>query len=148
MRLEPRFVETLPDFDEIEAGQLWISHKHRTINLRCPCGCGGLTVLSLHPSRWHVHYDGQALTLCGPTGLCSPAGGSVWANSGCGSHYFIKDNSVQWAGEIEPDRHTEYVQIEQERLLRHQGEARSIRSALNKALRMLVPSRRRSRPDC
>ena len=147
MQLEPHFVEILPDLDEIEAGQLWISHKHRTINLRCPCECGGLTVLSLHPSRWHVHYDGQAVTLCGPAGLCLPEGGSVWANSGCGSHYFIRRNTVAWADNIEPDRHAEYAQIEQERLLGHDQAFRPMRLALNRALRMLVPSRRRNKPS-
>ena len=30
MKLRPIFVEVLPDFDEIQAGELWISHKHRT----------------------------------------------------------------------------------------------------------------------
>ena len=60
MKLRPVFVDVLPDFDAIKAGELWISHKYRTVNLRCPCGCGDLTVLSLHPSRWHVHFDGKS----------------------------------------------------------------------------------------
>ena len=81
MKLRPIFVDVLPEFDAIKAGELWISHKYRTVNLHCPCGCGDLTVLSLHPSRWHVHFDGKSVSLDGPTG------GSVWANSGCGSHY-------------------------------------------------------------
>ncbi len=40
--------------------------------------CGALTVLTIHPSRWQVHFDGKTVSLAGPTG------GSVWANSGCG----------------------------------------------------------------
>ena len=71
--LTPRFVEVLPDTSAIKAGEIWITHKHRTVNLRCPCGCGELTVLSLHPSRWHVYFDGKSVT------LDSPTGGSVWA---------------------------------------------------------------------
>ena len=67
-KLRPIFVEVLPELDEIKAGELWITHKHRTVNLRCPCGCGDLTVLSLHPSRWHVRYDGKSISLDGPTG--------------------------------------------------------------------------------
>ena len=94
MKLRPIFVEVLPDFGLVKVGELWISHKHRTINLRCPCGCGDLTVLSLHPSRWHVHFDGKSVSLDGATG------GSVWAHSGCGSHYFIKKNTVIWANKI------------------------------------------------
>ena len=103
MELRPIFVGLLPDFDTIKAGELWISHKYRTVNLRCPCGCDNLTVLSLHPSRWHVRFDGQSVSLDGPTG------GSVWANSGCGSHYFIRNNVVVWANRINPDRHPEYA---------------------------------------
>ena len=63
MKLRPIFVEVLPELDAIKDGELWISHKHRTVNLRCPCGCGDLTVLSLHPSRWHVHFDGKSVSL-------------------------------------------------------------------------------------
>ena len=66
--LRPIFVEVMPPFDSIKDGELWVSHKHRTINLRCPCGCGELTVLSLHPSRWHVYFDGKSVSLKGPTG--------------------------------------------------------------------------------
>ena len=36
MKLRPIFVDVLPKFDAIKAGELWISHKHRTVNLRCP----------------------------------------------------------------------------------------------------------------
>ena len=110
-KLRPIFVEVLPELDEINAGELWITHKHRTVNLRCPCGCGDLTVLSLHPSRWHVRYDGKSISLDGPTG------GSVWANSGCGSHYLIKENAVIWLDRIDPSRHSEYADIERDRLL-------------------------------
>ena len=38
MKLRPIFVEVLPEFNKIKDGELWISHKHRTVNLRCPCG--------------------------------------------------------------------------------------------------------------
>ncbi len=110
MRLRPAFVEVLPAFEEIEAGQIWISHKHRTVNLRCPCGCEELTVLTLHPSRWHVLFDGKTVSLVGPTG------GSVWANSGCGSHYYIRKNEVIWLEAIDPVRHAEYADAERTRM--------------------------------
>lgn len=111
MRLRPIFVDVLPEFDLIKAGELWISHKYRTVNLRCPCGCGDLTVLSIHPSRWHVHFDGKSVSLHGPTG------GSVWAISGCGSHYTIRRNRVIWADRIDPGRHPKYADAERTRLL-------------------------------
>ena len=111
MKLRPIFVEVMPSFDSIKDGELWISHTHRTVNLRCPCGCGDLTVLSLHPSRWHAHFDGKSVSLKGPTG------GSVWANSGCGSHYVIEDNAVIWLEKVDPSRHSEYAEVERARML-------------------------------
>ena len=124
LKLRPIFVEVLPKLDEIKAGELWITHRHRTVNLRCPCGCGDLTVLSLHPSRWHVHYDGKFVSLDGPTG------GSVWANSGCGSHYLIKENAVIWLDKIDPSRHSEYADMERDRLLGSKPRRQTLRSWL------------------
>ena len=129
VKLRPLFVEELPDFGTINAGEIWFSLKHRTVNLRCPCGCGDLTVLSLHPSRWHVCFDGKSVSLEGPTG------GSVWANSGCGSHYLIKNNAVIWLDGIDPDRHAEYEDIERKRLIASQPPGRRFRSWLSSILR-------------
>ena len=131
VKLRPIFVEVLPEFDTIKAGELWISHKHRTVNLRCPCGCGDLTVLSLHPSRWHVHFDGKSISLDGPTG------GSVWANSGCGSHYLIRDSVVVWLDRIDPDRHTQYADVERGRLLGLTASRKTVRSRLGQVWRGL-----------
>ena len=133
MKLRPIFVEVLPMLDSIKTGELWISHKHRTINLRCPCGCGDLTVLSLHPSRWHVHFDGKSVSLDGPTG------GSVWANSGCGSHYLIRDNVVVWLDRIDSDRHSEYAEVEENRLLGSTRSRKTHRSRLGRLWRGLWP---------
>lgn len=131
MRLRPIFVELLPGFHSIGRGELWISHKHRTINLRCPCGCGELTVLSIHPSRWHVCFDGKAVTLDGPTG------GSIWANSGCGSHYAIRSNAVIWLERIDPRLHEDYAQGERERLLGSTPSQNGVRSRIRRSLRRL-----------
>ena len=125
-RLRPIFVEVMPALDAIQPGEIWISHKHRTLNLRCPCGCGDLTVLSLHPSRWHVHFDGKAVSLAGPTG------GSVWTNSGCGSHYLIRDNAVIWLERIAPNRHSDYAIRERKRLLRGESKQRDLWSQLGR----------------
>ena len=131
MKLRPIFVEVLPEFDTIKAGELWISHKHRTVNLRCPCGCGDLTVLSLHSSRWHVHFDGKSVSLDGPTG------GSVWANSGCGSHYGIRDNAVIWLDRINPGCHPEYADIERVRMVGSTSSLQVLRSWLRNVWRSL-----------
>lgn len=124
MRLRPIFVEALPGFDSIGEGELWISHKHRTINLRCPCSCGELTVLSIHPSRWHVCFDGKAVTLDGPTG------GSVWAVSGCGSHYAIRDSIVVWLEDIDSELEPRYAEAELDRLLDSVSRVGRIRSRM------------------
>lgn len=111
MKLRPIFVEVMPPFESIQDGELWISHKHRTINLRCPCGCGQLTVLSLHPSRWHVYFDGKSVTLKGPTS------GSVWTTSDCGSHYLIRNNEVVWSYAINPGLRKHYEDVERARMV-------------------------------
>ena len=129
--LRPVFVEVLPPLDIINAGEIWISHKHRTVNLRCPCGCGDLTVLSLHPSRWHVHFDGKSVSLAGPTG------GSVWSHSGCGSHYLIRNNAVIWLDRIDRGLHTLYADAERARLLHREPQDRSLRAWLVRTWRDL-----------
>lgn len=135
MKLRPVFVEVLPKLEDIKAGEIWISHKHRTVNLRCPCGCGDLTVLSLHPSRWHVHFDGKTVSLKGPTG------GSVWANSGCGSHYLIRDNTVIWLDTIDPVRHSEYADAERARMLDSTSRQHTLRSWIGRVWhRLSLPS--------
>lgn len=111
MELRPVFVEVLPKQDMIGEGELWISHKHRTMNLRCPCGCGHLTMLTIHPSRWHIRFDGYGVSLDGPTG------GSVWTTAQCNSHYCIRDNRVVWLAGIDPLRRGEYVESERRRMV-------------------------------
>ena len=131
VKLRPIFVEVMPSFDSIKDGELWISHKHRTINLRCPCGCGDLTILSLHPSRWHLHFDGKSVSLNGPTG------GSVWANSACGSHYFIRNNAVLWLDRIDSGRHSEYAEVERKRMLDSTTSHQNLCSRLRRVWRRL-----------
>ena len=131
MKLRPIFVEVMPPFASIKDGELWISHKHRTVNLRCPCGCGDLTVLSLHPSRWHTYFDGKSVSLDGPTG------GSVWANSGCGSHYVIRNNAVIWLEGIDPGLHSEYADVERTRMLGSTSSRETLRSWLRRLWRRL-----------
>ena len=132
VKLRPIFVEEMPPFDSIKDGDLWISHKHRTVNLRCPCGCGELTVLSLHPSRWHVYFDGKSVSLDGPTG------GSVWVYSGCGSHYAIQNNAVLWLGRIAPSRHSEYARAERNRMLGSTSSRKTLGSWLERLCRGIV----------
>ena len=133
VRLRPIFVEAMPSFDEIKDGELWISHKHRTVNLRCPCGCGDLTVLTLHPSRWHVYFDGKAVSLKGPTG------GSVWTSSDCGSHYLIRNNEVTWSHPIDPRRRPAYEAAERARMVGPSPTRRTFGSLLRRLWRLVSP---------
>lgn len=138
VKLRHIFVEVMPPFESIKDGDLWISHKHRTVNLRCPCGCGELTVLSLHPSRWHVCFDGKSVSLDGPTG------GSVWAYSGCGSHYLIRSNGVIWMDRVDPRHHSEYARVERDRMLGAASSRKTLRSWLRRVWRdLLVLGKRR-----
>ena len=131
MKLRPIFVEVMPPFESIQDGELWISHKHRTVNLRCPCGCCNLTVLSLHPSRWHVYFDGKSVSLEGPTG------GSIWTSADCGSHYFIRNNEVVWSYSIDPGRRKDYEDAEQARMVCSTPTRRTLGSLLRRIWRSL-----------
>ena len=133
VRLRPFFVEAMPSFDEIKDGELWISHKHRTVNLRCPCGCGELTVLTLHPSRWHVYFDGKSVSLKGPTG------GSVWTSSDCGSHYLIRNNEVVWSYPIDPCHRLAYEAAERARMVGPSPTRRTFGSLLRLLWRLVSP---------
>ena len=137
VQLRPIFVEVLPPFDSIKDGDIWISHKHRTVNLRCPCGCGELTVLSLHPSRWHVYFDGKSVSLKGPTG------GSVWASSGCGSHYFIRNNAVVWSHWINPRLREAYENAERARMVGPTPSPQTLSSLLHRVWRTVSMRRLR-----
>ena len=134
VHVRPIFVEVLPPFEVIKDGELWISHKYRTVNLRCPCGCGELTVLSLHPSRWHVYFDGKSVWLKGPTG------GSIWTSSACGSHYHIRENEVVWSHPIDPRLRPVYRNVERARMVEASRPRRTFGSLIRRLWAALAPS--------
>ena len=83
--LSPEFVGLMPDFEEIVDGGLWVSCRYRTVQLRCPCGCGDLVVLSLGADKWSLVFDGRVSLL-----------GSVQIADRCRSHFSIQENVVVW----------------------------------------------------
>lgn len=90
-QLTPLFLPVLPPTSDIEEGFLYVCMAYRTINLRCPCGCGGLTPISLHPTRWSLVFDGRHVTIVGPQN----GEGSIWnPQLTCGSHYLIRRSTV------------------------------------------------------
>ncbi len=74
---------------QLEAGILYVSMPYRTTLHLCCCGCGNQVVLPLRPTAWKLTYDGDTITM-------SPSVGN-WSFP-CRSHYWIRNNQVEWAG--------------------------------------------------
>jgi len=84
---KPVFVETIPaDSTEIKVGKLYVSMKFDMIVHQCPCGCGSLVEISLHPATRSLTYDGRYLSIKPSIGVKLP----------CRSHYSIIRNEVVW----------------------------------------------------
>ena len=87
--LRPEFVDSVPA--QLEAGVLYVSQKYRTVIHLCCCGCGREVVTPLGPARWSMSVVGDRVTL-------SPSIGN-WSYP-CRSHYWIRSNRVEWAGQL------------------------------------------------
>lgn len=72
-------------------GVIYVSLEHRTIVHKCCCGCGERVVLNLSPAGWKVTFDGETISLCP-----SVSNGSL----GCNSHYWIRNNKVDWSNPL------------------------------------------------
>lgn len=81
-----RFVEFIPD--AIEEHTLYVSMNFATAVHRCCCGCGREVVTPLTPTDWQLTFDGVHISL-------HPSIGN-WSFE-CQSHYWIRNNRVQWA---------------------------------------------------
>jgi len=87
--IRPVFVETIPtDSKELQAGALYISMKYNTLIHRCPCGCGGLSEVGLHPATRRMIYDGENISIEPSIGVRTLR---------CRSHYWITKNRIVWA---------------------------------------------------
>lgn len=85
--LSHRFVESFPD--TLEPGIVYISVEFASVSHLCCCGCGAEVITPLTPKDWKMTFDGETISL-------NPSIGS-WSLP-CRSHYFIRQNQVQWAG--------------------------------------------------
>lgn len=85
--LQHRFVELIPD--HIEEGVLYVSVNYCTAIHKCVCGCGNEVVTPLSPTDWNLTFNGKAVSLY-------PSIGN-W-NFSCKSHYWIRNNKVEFAG--------------------------------------------------
>lgn len=81
------FVTTPPD--NLDEGKIYVSIKFATAAHKCMCGCGCEVITPIRPTDWHLTFDGETVSL-------HPSLGN-WGFP-CQSHYFIKNNSVIWAG--------------------------------------------------
>jgi hypothetical protein len=86
-RFEPEFVDSFPN--ELEPEVLYVSMKYATTAHLCASGCGNKVVLPLSPAEWKLLFDGEAITL-------TPSVGN-WEYP-CRAHYWIRENTVHWAG--------------------------------------------------
>jgi hypothetical protein len=99
--LSHKFVTFMPD--HLEDGVLYISMEYATAIHKCCCGCGNEVVTPLSPTDWKLTFDGETISLY-------PSIGN-W-NFKCQSHYWIKNDEVEWApkwtrGQIERGRRFE-----------------------------------------
>lgn len=86
--VKPVFVETIPaDSEELKTGILYICMKYNTLVHRCPCGCGGLSEIGLHPATRRLIYDGQYVSIVPSIGVRTLR---------CRSHYWITKNRIVW----------------------------------------------------
>ena len=84
--IQHEFVEDIPE--QLEDGVLYISIRYRTASHLCACGCGDRVVTPIKPPKWHLTFDGDTVSL-------SPSVGN-WQQP-CRSHYWIRNNQVDWA---------------------------------------------------
>lgn len=81
--------ENLPSYNLAvarEDGTLW------SAGLICPCGCGRRLEVMLLPGvkpRWDLTIGVSGLPTLHP---------SIWVNTGCRSHFFLRDGQIIWSG--------------------------------------------------
>jgi hypothetical protein len=84
--LKHEFVEFIPG--ELKDGTIYISIRFGTVSHLCVCGCKNKVVTPLRPTDWKLIFDGKGVSL-------HPSVGN-WSFP-CRSHYWIRNNRVQWA---------------------------------------------------
>ncbi|WP_293802201.1 DUF6527 family protein [uncultured Bosea sp.] len=88
-KIRHEFVEFIPK--DREAGVLYVSIPYATAVHDCFCGCGTKVVTPISPVGWQLTFDGESVSLAPSVGNWSFA---------CRSHYFIRKDRVDWAGDM------------------------------------------------
>lgn len=83
------FVQVIPEV--LEEKTLYISIDYVTTSHLCACGCGAEVVLPLHPTKWHLTFDGATVSI-------TPSIGSRTLH--CRSHYWIDHGFVRWSNKM------------------------------------------------
>ena len=90
--ITPEFVEFIPtEGTDFILGIVYISMKYGMVVYRCPCGCGGLSEFMLDPIRFRLEYDGTKVSFY-------PSIGIPYLE--CRSHYWIRDNRIEWCAPL------------------------------------------------
>lgn len=61
----------------------------QTCEFLCPCGCGWKAEVNLRKSMkpcWDLSIQDEKVTIIP----------SIWRKGNCDSHFFLKDNKIQW----------------------------------------------------
>ncbi|MGY4363103.1 hypothetical protein ACVWZR_002289 [Bradyrhizobium sp. i1.3.1] len=91
--IQPEFVDRIPKV--LDNGVIYISQKYATAAHNCCCGCGTKIMTPLKPGRWRLAIEGNAVSLYPSIGNWS---------TGCQSHYWIRNNRIDWALAFTPDQ--------------------------------------------
>ena len=91
--LTHEFVQFIPE--ELQQGTIYVSIRFATVAHLCACGCKTKVVTPLKPTDWKLTFDGKTITL-------DPSIGN-WSFP-CRSHYWVRNNRVQWAGNWSQER--------------------------------------------
>ena len=100
MKLTHKFVKSVPEI--LEDGVIYISVEYGTAIHKCCCGCGNQVVTPFSPRDWKLIFDGEAVSLY-------PSIGN-W-NFKCESHYWIRNNQVEWVPKWTKDKKSKKKEI-------------------------------------
>lgn len=94
--LEDPIYAMIPGEPELEDGVLYIMDGPRYVEYKCPCGCGNVVMLPYYTGEEKQGDWGWKLEEHGGRATLQPSVFSrLWP---CGSHYFIRDNRIDWCG--------------------------------------------------
>lgn len=85
----------LPEEPSLEDGVLYIVDGPQYAEYNCPCGCGAVIMIPYFTPGTKGNQYGWELSEKDGKATLSP---SVYSKLACGSHYFIRQNRIDWCG--------------------------------------------------